>query len=170
MMRGVYAQIAMFALLALLLSAVVLGLLLKPIQTAAIEPKEPPFQLSFPPLAAFPPENASMNLAPILARPLFFESRRPFEAPAAKVEIAPQPAEPPIPIIAVETLMLKGILLGSGSSKALIASPANPSGIWVAVGAEIEGWKIEVITRADVRLVQQQQRAVLPLYRRDASR
>jgi hypothetical protein len=170
MMRGVWAHIAMFALLAMLVSGAAVAMLLRPIETDPIESKASPLQLPLPPMMSSLRENESSSLAKILARPLFYKSRRPFETPAAEIQIAPQPAEPPVQLTAAETLMLKGVFLGPKLSKAFIASPANPSGIWVALGAEIEGWKIEAITSADVRVVQQQHSAILTLYRQEAVR
>jgi hypothetical protein len=168
MTRGVYAHIALLAFLALLFSGLALAMLLKPLEREAIASRESPWQLSMPSPITLPPEDMSSSLARILARPLFSKTRKPFEEPPPPVATASQPAEPPVQVTPAETLMLKGIFLGPRLSKALIATPANPLGIWVVLGAEIEGWKVEAITRADVRLVQERQRAVLSLYRQEA--
>jgi hypothetical protein len=64
----------------------------------------------------------------------------------------------------VENLALKGILLNATLRRALVVSPSNPQGRWLDLGAEVEGWKLEEITTAAVRLAREQHSTELRLY------
>jgi hypothetical protein len=131
-------------------------------------------------------ETAS-TLDTALKRPIFRISRRAFE-PAAQIVaeapvIVPSPAVvaplPPPPIVEppavvapqiaeappdVSQLMLKGIAIVKGKKQALIANSSNPEGAWLAIGAEISGWKLLALDKNDARLSLGGQIATLSLY------
>lgn len=81
----------------------------------------------------------------IAARPLFSESRRPYEPPAIPTEAAPEPSRPSLP------LELAGIFLTETDQAALImVSGEAPE--WLRPGELIDGWRIEAIEQKQVRL------------------
>jgi hypothetical protein len=170
--RNFYFQIAAFSLIGLLFAAETGVILRVPLSAEPISTRRNPLRLEEVHTRIAMPENLTATRAEIKARPLFFKSRRPYQPPAPQTaETAPPTAATAIETaIAAESLTLKGVFLGSPFSRALIVSPANPNGIWVAHGGEIEGWKIEDVAASQVRLAQQQKTAVLTLYHNEKSR
>jgi type II secretory pathway component PulC len=90
------------------------------------------------------------------SRPIFSPTRRPF----VPVPPAPEPVPPEAPTTPPESarvydpnqLVLKGILMSSEKSLALISTPEQPSGSWIEQGSIVMGWKVEVIYRNSVVL------------------
>ena len=90
-----------------------------------------------------------------VARPLFWETRRPaperVAAPPPKpkqVVVAAAPPEPP----AVEFRLAGIVHDGANVRRALIASPQSPDGRWVEIGGQIDGWRIAGIEQRSVRI------------------
>jgi hypothetical protein len=118
------------------------------------------------------------ELAQALERPLFRVSRRPFDP--SKVVIAeailppaipaaPQPSPPAAPtapqlVQDSSQLSLKGIAIDSINRLALIATSELPDGEWLAVGAELNGWKVKKLDPNSVTLAAGDQTVILQLY------
>jgi len=168
--RTVYFQIAALSLSGLLLAGETAVLLRTPISAEPISTQRDSLQLEKAHTEINLPENPMATLAEIQARPLFLKSRRPYQAPAPQI-VDNAPSAPAMEAtIAPGSFTLKGVFLASSLSRALIVSPANPEGIWVAHGSEIEGWKIEEVAASEVRLAQQKKTTVLTLYHKQESR
>lgn len=127
---------------------------LAPTVTAA-PPNAAPLELAErPPLPRVPGDDA---IADIAARPLFSESRRPYEPPPEPVEeIVPEPPRPSVP------LELAGTFLTSTDQAALLqVSGGTPE--WLRQGQLIDGWRIERIEQHQVSLRKADQEQVLRL-------
>jgi hypothetical protein len=165
-------ELAGYAILSSLALAACVGLTLNPIDTSALKPSEQNWRL---PLSQPTPSSSrvesSGRLSTILARPLFSESRRPFEpvaqnppaeSPGAK--LVTQSIAPETPPVEAEILLLKGVLLHSGTARALIASGSYPVGVWIMQGESIDGWVVARVTKESVRLTRGKSEAQLELY------
>ncbi len=91
------------------------------------------------------------------SRPIFSPTRRPFvpvvttPEPEIPTETPPPPPEP-TPVFDPNQLVLKGIMMSSEKSLALISTPEHPGGSWIEQGSIVMGWKIEKIDRNSVLL------------------
>jgi hypothetical protein len=97
----------------------------------------------------------------ILARPVLFKSREPFvptpPAPPA-VTVAPPP-------VAVDPgLVVGGVMIKSGLSKAYLFSKAGPGGAWAGEGETFQGWKVKSVKSTGVKLEQTGRSIELSLY------
>lgn len=104
-----------------------------------------------------------------LVRPLFSATRRPPEArPPEPVAAPPQfndtPPPPPVQVSSPGPLILKGIFISDERRLALIQAPSAPEGLWLAQGAEIEGWKVSRIDKQAIAIEANGQTADLTLY------
>jgi hypothetical protein len=102
--------------------------------------------------------------AETLARPLFRSSRRPAEAKAATSETAGdgQAIAADLP----DGVQLAGIMQeGSKPGRALIRSPESPTGSWVEIGHELEGWRLSEIGMQSIVFEAGGVRHTLPLFR-----
>lgn len=102
-----------------------------------------------------PPESFSETLA----RPLFSPSRRPVERVA---EAVPTRVDAPP---ASDGLRLLGVVRRGETSRALVATQANPSGAWLVVGQALGGWRLAEIMDDAVQLSSGRHAQVLALYR-----
>ena len=125
---------------------------LAPAQTAAAAVAPRPYPVR--PLAAF---------SQTLSRPVLFKSRKPFVAAVAP---ASGPASAPVPQPAPATLELHagGIVLTPGKRQMFIVSKAQPQGIWVGEGDEIEGWTFVAIDGQGARVQRNDVVARVDLY------
>jgi len=131
------------------------GVPLAPTVTAA-PPGAPALEVAErPPLPRAPDAAAVEQIA---ARPLFSDTRRPYQPPAEPVveEAAPEPAQPGLP------LELAGTYLAGGDRAALLL-PAGGSPEWLRKGQLIEGWRIEDIAQDRVQLRKGNRQQVLLL-------
>ena len=103
---------------------------------------------------------------PVLARPIFFPSRKPFEPPPLQA-VTPPPAapkkRPPDPVFVVDGVMLTG-----GASKAHLRQPREVDGRWYKTGQVIDGWTIVQIDSAGIALEQAEWRVAIRLYSTDS--
>lgn len=104
---------------------------------------------------------------PVLQRPIFFPSRRPFEPPPAQV--AATPPAPPKPPPADPTFVVDGILLSGPSRRAHVRQPHELDGRWHEAGHVIDGWKIVAIDATGIVLEQEDKSFAMYLYASDAS-
>jgi hypothetical protein len=110
-----------------------------------------------------------VDLQEILARPLFRQSRRPFDA-SRVVAVAPPPVQPiapaplPVPAAAPPQFTAKGIVFSGSYRTALIVKPDSPDGTWVTKGVELEGWQVVDITDAAVTMKSAGETITLNLY------
>ncbi len=105
------------------------------------------------------------EISATLARPLFSRDRRRFIPPR----------EPEVPSESTDVvadhkseaseLVLLGVSLGAGQSRALVASK-GASGVWVQPGDSVHSWTIEEIRSNRVSLTRGTQTAELELYPR----
>jgi hypothetical protein len=116
---------------------------------------------------------ASLQLAdikspPVLSeavnRPLFRSSRKPFDPAQAVIaatapEIVPAPPPPDFSQLAV-----RGIVMNGNNKLALITTPEAPEGNWLAVGADVMGWKIVEVGANGTTLSASGQTRELKLY------
>jgi hypothetical protein len=100
--------------------------------------------------------------AQILAHPLFFKSREPFVA-------APPPPQPP-PQTQSSTamsdpgLIVEGVMIRAGLSRAFLLSSGGMNGAWVSEGEVFQGWQVKSIDRSGVKLEQGGRPLDLQLY------
>ena len=102
---------------------------------------------------------------PVLARPIFFASRKPFEPPPVsdtKPPPAPKPP-PPDPVFVVD-----GIMLTSSTRKAHLRQPQETDGQWYKMGQVIDDWTIVQIDAAGIVLEQADRRFAMGLYSSDS--
>jgi hypothetical protein len=97
----------------------------------------------------------------ILARPVLFKSREPF--------VPPPPAPPAVtmapPPVAVDPgLVVGGVMIKSGLSKAYLFSKAGSGGAWAGEGETFQGWKVKSVSRTGVKLEQTGRWIDLSLY------
>jgi len=100
---------------------------------------------------------------PVLARPIFFATRRPFEPPPAPVA-----AKPPPPPLADPGLVVDGVILAGGARKAHVRRPPDVDGHWHEAGQVIDGWTIAEIDAAGIVLEQAGRRLAIGLYPTDS--
>jgi len=103
---------------------------------------------------------------PVLARPIFFASRKPFEPPPAQAATSPPAAPKPPP--PDPTFVVDGIMLNGGARKAHLRQPHEIDGEWYGTGHVIDGWKIVQIDAAGIVLEQADRRLALHLYPSDS--
>jgi hypothetical protein len=97
----------------------------------------------------------------ILARPVLFKSREPF--------VPPPPAPPavtvaPSPVVVDPGLVVGGVMIKSGLSKAYLFSKAGSGGAWAGEGETFQGWKVKSVSRTGVKLEQTGRWIDLSLY------
>lgn len=95
-----------------------------------------------------------VDLAALVARPLFQEGRRPPAPPPAApepealpepvVEVTPEQATPPPPVPAASMVGFRD--MGDGP-EALLRLPESPNETWYRVGDTIGGWSISAVDR-----------------------
>lgn len=101
------------------------------------------------------PPSIAPNLYPTtLSRPVFFKDRRPFvppppPAPTPQIILSAPPPAPPVP---EPDLVLAGVTIGADVKKAYLVSKTNTEGVWVEQGEVVEGWRVGVISNADIAL------------------
>jgi hypothetical protein len=120
-------------------------------------------------LAAPYPPSLALDMTATIARPLFSQTRRPFEAQqelqvAQEVAQTPEPLQPPPPQMSSEGLRLMGLLDDGNIRKALISTPSQPLGVWVAISDQLEGFVVKGIENNVVTLEQQGQSVKLQQY------
>jgi hypothetical protein len=102
---------------------------------------------------------------PVLARPIFFASRKPFEPPpVSEATMPPPPPKPPPPD---PVFVVDGIILTGGLRKAHIRQPHEVDGQWYEMGRIIDGWAIVQIDQTGVVLSQEGQIFAMHLYSSD---
>jgi hypothetical protein len=171
MRRRLVRHATALMLLAVLLVLAAAMALLRPIEMGPLAPVNGIVQLPPGPPEPMPIASLTNHLRQITDRPLFAKSRRnvqiltvkppiSVQPPAAVPQISPSPPPP----ISVDNLVLKGIYFHPVAPRVLIASPSNPTGVWMRTGARIEGWEIRRIAFQFVSLVQGETAAELKLY------
>jgi len=100
----------------------------------------------------------------ILARPVLFKSREPF--------VPPPPAPPAVtaapPPVAVDPgLVVGGVMIKSGLSKAYLFSKAGSGGACTGEGETFQGWKVKSVKSTGVKLEQTGRSIELSLYPSD---
>jgi hypothetical protein len=99
----------------------------------------------------------------ILARPVLFKSREPFVPPPPAppaVTVAP----PPVAVAADPGLVVGGVMIKNGLSKAYLFSKAGPGGTWAGEGETFQSWKIKSVNKSGVKLEQAGRSIELTLY------
>ena len=99
---------------------------------------------------------------PVLTRPIFFTSRKPFEPPPAREAASPPTVSAPPPSDPI--LLVDGIVLTSRSRKAHVRRPAEVDGRWHEAGQVIDGWTIVEIDAVGILLEQSGRRVPVRLY------
>jgi hypothetical protein len=101
----------------------------------------------------------------ILAHPVFFKSREPF-IPSPP---APPPAvvAPPPPPVVDPGLVVGGVMIKNGLSKAYLSGKSGLAPAWAGEGEVFHGWKIRSVTRTGVKLEQAGRTIDLTLYPSD---
>jgi hypothetical protein len=140
----------------------------------ALQPEARPvlaWQPDFNPSAiAGDKETPSASYDELLEHSIFAPTRRPFVPPIPPVvEPPPEPVAmapasepppppptvltpPPAPMTDPQQFQLKGIMQAGNQVKALIVTPENPEGTWLANEAHIMGWTLVRIERNSVIL------------------
>jgi len=162
--RRILFQSAALVVLSILCLAAALFLLMHPIDIAPLSAGAglPPAVLDKRPNLTLASAHRA-DLTTIALRPLFVRSRRPFEMlrPLPPRPIAPQLASPDKRPI---DLRLKGVAFQPHVARAMIVSSTHPDGIWLEKNGDIDGWKINRISRESVFLIRDEQVMELSLY------
>lgn len=118
-----------------------------------------------PGLPAVAPKSIETSFPETLARPLFWESRRPLEAQPSKVT-APQRARTSRQIAGLpEDLELIGIVKERGhAGRALIRSGGKTAGEWIEIGHVLNGWRLSRIETGSVVFDAEGQQQKLTLF------
>jgi hypothetical protein len=122
-------------------------------EVTAASPATLPAAAAAPPRFEPPPAGAFEDIA---LRPLFFESRRPFEPTAAVEEGQAPVAEPALAVELVGTLV-------TDQDRAALLQPAGQSASWYREGDRIAGWRIATIARERITLRQGEEIETLEL-------
>jgi hypothetical protein len=101
---------------------------------------------------------------PVLARPIFFASRKPFEPPPAQASTPPPKPPPPDPVFVVDGIMLIG-----DARRAQLRQPQEVDGQWYETGQVIDGWTIVQIEAAEIVLDQAERKFEMRLYSSEPS-
>jgi hypothetical protein len=103
------------------------------------------------------------NYASIMAHPLFFKSRAPY--------VPPPPAPPPVaaapPVATDPGVIVAGVMLTNGLSKAYLSNKAGQDGAWTSQDEVFRGWRVKSIDEAGVVLEQGGRSVDLQLYPRN---
>jgi hypothetical protein len=75
-----------------------------------------------------------------------------------------EPVQQPAPQVSVDGYRLMGLFQENELQKALISTPSRPSGVWVTLNQNIDGFRLADITRNSVVLEQSGQRLTLQQY------
>lgn len=130
------------------------GLPLAPTVTAA-PPVAPPLAVGERPPPPRPPAEAAVGQ--IAARPLFSDTRRPYQPPPEPVaQAAPERAQPALPLELAGTF-----LTATDQAALLLVSGGSPA--WLRKGELIDGWRIEDIAQDRVQLRKGDRQQVLLL-------
>jgi hypothetical protein len=100
---------------------------------------------------------------PVLARPIFFPTRKPFVPPPVSEVSAPPKPPPPDPVFVVDGIMLTG-----GARKVHLRQPQETDGQWYKTGQVIHDWTIVQIDAAGIVLEQADRRFAMRLYLSDS--
>ncbi|MBR1252567.1 hypothetical protein JQ634_02500 [Bradyrhizobium sp. AUGA SZCCT0240] len=91
---------------------------------------------------------------------MFFKSREPF-VPAQP----PPPAVPVAPPVVVDPgLLVGGVMINNGLSRAYLLGNAGQVGVWVGEGDMLQGWTVKSIDKAGVKIEQGGRTIDLQLY------
>ncbi|MGJ4945596.1 hypothetical protein ACQR1W_33895 [Bradyrhizobium sp. HKCCYLS1011] len=101
--------------------------------------------------------------AQILVHPVFFKSRDPFVAPPPT---PPQPPPQTQSLVAASDpgLIVEGVMIKAGLSRAFLLSRGGANGAWVSEGEAFQGWQVKSIDRTGVKLEQSGRPLELQLY------
>ena len=119
------------------------------------------------PLLRLPPAEAFVQT---LTRPIFWKSRRPYEAPQNDVRKDAIKENPSIVAAsrahaaANPDITLSGLYRADGRKKALLASRSSPESKWLEAGEQIDGWTLSSIDDESVSLQNNDQTLRVPLY------
>jgi hypothetical protein len=102
---------------------------------------------------------------PVLMRPIFFTTRKPFEPlPPQEAALPPSVPMPPLP---GPNIVLDGVILRGGLRQAHLRQSGDAEGQWREVGHVIEGWTLTDIDATSVLLEQAGRQLVIRLYPAD---
>jgi hypothetical protein len=120
---------------------------------------------ALPKVSSLPEESFSLpplvNYTEIVERPLFNETRRPFE-PEVTLPDSAKSARP-VKVLRKLDWALVGVVLTPQRRSALLWSRVNNKFMRVQQGAEFEGWKLEEVLSNKVIIVNGKQRRALDL-------
>ncbi|HEX2257783.1 MAG TPA: hypothetical protein VHG92_14010 [Afifellaceae bacterium] len=116
----------------------------------------------------------SLVLSEILGRPLFSPTRRPpipepqpvaepLPAPRVVTFVAEEPEPPVSQASDLRELRLIGVLRADEQRRALVTTPEEPEGIWLAEGQELLGWRIVAIAPNEIEVASGEERHTLSL-------
>jgi len=103
---------------------------------------------------------------PILARPIFFASRKPFEATAAR-ETAPPPPPVVSPPPPDPNFIVDGIVVTAKSRRVFLRRSTDAEGRWHELGQIIDGWTVTEIDAGGVVLERDGRRLPFRMYPTD---
>jgi hypothetical protein len=101
------------------------------------------------------------SYAQILAHPVFFKSRAPFVPAPPPLPPSPQT---PSAVIIDPGLVVGGVMIKAGMSRAFLLSKGGMAGAWVSEGEVFQGWQIKSIDKTGVKLEQGGRPLELALY------
>ncbi|MGJ4961314.1 hypothetical protein [Bradyrhizobium sp. HKCCYLRH3061] len=105
--------------------------------------------------------------AEILAHPVFQKSREPF-VPPPPAPPAPMPVVAPPPAAADPGLLVGGVMINGGTSKAYLQSRGGAgAGSWINENETFQGWRVTSIDASGVRIEQEGRAIELQLYPRN---
>lgn len=119
------------------------------------------------------PGPPSLTLSEVLERPLFSPTRRPpppepqpvpESVPVTRVvTFVQEEPEPTAPASDWQDLRLIGVLHADEQRRALVTTPEDPEGTWLAEGEEVFGWRIDAIAANKIEVIFGEKRHTLSL-------
>lgn len=102
--------------------------------------------------------------AEILAHPVFQKSREPF-VPPPPARPPPMPVAAPPPVATDPGVLVGGVMINGGTSKAYLLSKGGGSpGSWINENETFQGWRVTSIDASGVRIEQAGRAIELQLY------
>ncbi|MFO6463286.1 hypothetical protein ACK8OR_02745 [Jannaschia sp. KMU-145] len=131
-----------------------------PLDVTPYAPARPDTGPETAPQDAGPLDVAALDRNQVLSRPLFTETRRPWQPPPAPppppppVVAAPAPAPPPPPEPDPIAPRLIGVARSDGQSRALLGAPEGFETIWLREGEVAWNWTVSEIDAGSVTVRQ----------------
>ena len=101
---------------------------------------------------------------PIVVRPIFFPSRRSWQAPIATT---PQPPAPELTLVEEPNFVVEGVVMGKKLNRVLLRRADAKESQSLEIGQSMDDWTISAISASGVILEKGERRLEVPIYPKD---